>query len=336
MSEVYEPPFRITDEIMNTVIEIGELVGRLSVDPKLSLTPKLRKETRIRSIYSSMAIEQNTLSLSQVTDVIEGRRVMGPPDDIQEVKNALDAYRQMNSLDPCSLDDMKAAHKLMMRGLIDEAGTFRTGNVGVFSDGQLIHKGAPPELVPELMEQLFDWLRNASAHPLIKSCVFHYEFENIHPFMDGNGRMGRFWQTLILQRWQPALAWLPVESLIHERQGEYYAALNQADRHNDATVFITFMLRLISDALRDICNRQLRDVANNVVNDVVDLAADRNAASVLAILRERPKAPARELAQMVGLSARQVQRILAALQAEGKLTRHGTPRSGYWEVTDEQ
>ena len=138
MSEVYEPPFRITDEIMNTVIEIGELVGRLSVDPKLSLTPKLRKETRIRSIYSSLAIEQNTLSLSQVTDVIEGRRVMGPPDDIQEVKNALDAYRQMNSLDPCSLDDMKAAHKLMMRGLIDEAGTFRTGNVGVFSDAAMV------------------------------------------------------------------------------------------------------------------------------------------------------------------------------------------------------
>ena len=138
MSEVYEPPFRITDEIMNTVIEIGELVGRLSVDPKLSLTPKLRKETRIRSIYSSLAIEQNTLSLSQVTDVIEGRRVMGPPDDIQEVKNALDAYRQMNSLDPCSLDDMKAAHKLMMRGLVDEAGTFRTGNVGVFSDAAMV------------------------------------------------------------------------------------------------------------------------------------------------------------------------------------------------------
>ena len=331
MSEAYAPPFRMTEEIAYRMTEIGELVGRLSVDPTLSLTPKLRKETRIRSIYSSLAIEQNTLSLSQVTDVIEGRRVLGPPDDIQEVKNALEAYRQMEYLDPCSVDDLLSAHRLMMRGLIDEAGAFRKGQVGIFSDGQMIHKGAPPELVPGLMAQLLAWLRDAPAHPLIKSCVFHYEFENIHPFMDGNGRMGRFWQTLILQKWQPVMAWLPVESLIHERQGEYYATLSEADRHNDATGFIAFMLRLISEALRDICNRQLQDVVNDVANNVVD----QNAETLLMILRERPHASARELAPLVRLSARQVQRTLAALQAEGRLIRHGSPRGGYWEVSGE-
>ncbi len=329
MSDVYAPPFRITDEMTNLVIEIGELVGRLSVDPSLSLTPRLRKETRIRSIYSSLAIEQNTLSLDQVADVIEGRRVLGPPEDIQEVKNALDAYRHMDTLDPCALDDLLAAHRMMMRGLIDEAGTFRTGNVGVFSNGQMIHKGAPPELVPQLISQLLGWLKNTPTHPLIKSCVFHYEFEFIHPFADGNGRVGRFWQTLILQRWKPALAWLPVETLIHEHQGEYYDTLNQANRHNDATEFVVFMLRLISKALRDICNRQLQHVGINVgIND------GHPAETILMIIREQPKATAGSLSELTHLSKRQVERILAALRQQGRLVRHGATKSGYWEVVD--
>ena len=331
LNDAYEPPFHMTDEITNLVIEIGELVGRLSVDPTLSLTPKLRKETRIRSIYSSLAIEQNTLSLDQVTDVIEGRRVLGPPDDIQEVKNALNVYRQMNSMDPCSMEDLKEAHRLMMQGLIDEAGTFRSGNVGVFSNGQMIHKGAPPELVPILMEQLLRWLRNAPAHPLIKSCVFHYEFEIIHPFADGNGRIGRFWQTLILQQWQPLLAWIPVESLIHERQGDYYSALNHAGQHNDATVFIAFILHLISEALRDICNHQLSHVGRN---DGINVGINNKnpAETVLMILKEQPHATARGLSGMTHLSSRQIERILSSLKQNGRIIRHGANKGGYWEV----
>ncbi len=332
VSDVYTPPFHMTDEIINLMIEVGELVGRLSVDPTLSLTPKLRKETQIRSIYSSLAIEQNTLSLNQVTDVIEGRRVLGPPDDIQEVKNALDVYRNMNAFDPCSMDDLKKAHWMMMQGLITEAGVFRSGNVGIYSDGRLIHKGAPAEIVPEIMARLFDWMKSSPMHPLIKSCVFHYEFEYIHPFMDGNGRTGRFWQTLILQKWQPALAWLPVETLIHERQGDYYSSLNQADQRNDSTIFVTFILQLISEALRDICNRQLRHVG---INGGINVGTNDThpAETVLMILKAQPNATARRLAELTHLSSRQIERILSSLKQNGQIIRHGANKGGYWEVT---
>ena len=333
MSETYAPPFRITDGITNLIYEIGVLLTRLSIDPTLSLTPKLRKETRIRTIYSSLAIEQNTLSLDQVTDVIEGRLVLGPPDDIQEVKNALEAYRQIENFDPYSIDDLKTAHRLMMQGLIDEAGTFRSGNVGVFSDGQLIHKGAPPELVEQLVTQLLDWVKRSAAHPLIKSCVFHYEFECIHPFMDGNGRIGRLWQTVILQKWEPILAWLPVETLIHERQGEYYAALNESNRHNDGTVFVTFMLQLISETLRNTCNRQLLHVGINV-GDNVGINGGRSSNAILVILKDQPAITARKLAELTHLSPRQVERILASLKQSGRIVRHGSNKAGYWEVTD--
>ena len=335
MSDTYVPPFRITDEITNLIYEIGVLVTRLSIDPTLSMTPKLRKETRIRTIYSSLAIEQNTLSLDQVTDVIEGRRVLGPPDDIQEVKNALDAYRQIENFDPCSIDDLKTAHRLMMQGLIDEAGAFRSGNVGVFSDGQLMHKGAPPELAEQLVTQLMDWVKQSAAHPLIKSCVFHYEFECIHPFMDGNGRIGRLWQTVILQKWEPILSWLPVETLIHERQGEYYTALNESNQHNDATVFVTFMLQLIRETLRDICNRQLRHVGINVGTNV-GINNGRSSNAILVILKDQPAITARRLAELTHLSPRQVERILASLKQGGRIVRHGSNKAGYWEVTDKQ
>ena len=226
----YSPPFHMTDEITGLVIQIGELVGAVSVDAGLSPDPRLRRESRIRTIYSSLAIEQNTLSLDQVTDVIDGKRVLGPPKDIREVKNAYEAYERMELFDPCSMDDLLAAHRLMMRDLVTEAGRFRAGNVGVFREGQLIHAGTPAAYVPEVMAQLFAWLRESGLHPLIKSCVFHYEFEFIHPFADGNGRTGRFWQSLILQRWKPIFAWLPVETLIRERQEDYYAALNSLQR----------------------------------------------------------------------------------------------------------
>ena len=335
MSEAYTPPFRMTDEITSLVIEIGELVGRLSVDPTLSLTPRLRKEIRIRSIYSSLAIEQNTLSLDQVTDVIEGRRVLGPPDDILEVQNALEAYRRMGALKSCAMDDLLTAHRIMMQGLIAEAGAFRTGSVGVYSGGRLIHRGAPAEAVPEIMAALFDWMSRASTHPLIKSCLFHYELEFIHPFTDGNGRMGRFWQTLILQEWQPILAWLPVETLIHERQGDYYDALNRSNQQNDATAFVTFMLSLISQALRDICNRQLWHVGTNGgIN--VGTNDGHPAETILLILKKQPTATARRIAELTHLSTRQVERILAALKNSGRLVRHGANKGGFWEVPDDK
>ena len=329
----YSPPFRMTDEITGLVIEIGELVGAVSVDAGLSPDPRLRRETRIRTIYSSLAIEQNTLSLDQVTDVIDGKRVLGPPKDIREVKNAYEAYERMELFDPCSMDDLLAVHRLMMQDLVSEAGRFRAGNVGVFREGQLIHAGTPAAYVPEVMAQLFAWLRESGLHPLIKSCVFHYEFEFIHPFADGNGRTGRFWQSLILQRWKPIFAWLPVETLIRERQEEYYAALNAANSQGESTACVAFMLSVIRNALEELRQNQRLHVVNNGAENVVD-QREQNRRSLLAIVKQRPKSSAREIALLMNLSPRQIQRIMADLQADGKLIRHGSPRNGFWEAAD--
>ncbi len=333
MTDLYSPPFHMTDEITDLVIEIGELVGAVSVDAGLSTDPMLRRENRIRTVYSSLAIEQNTLSLDQVTDVIDGKRVLGPPKDIREVKNAYEAYERMELFDPCSMDDLLAAHRLMMQDLVTEAGRFRAGNVGVFREGQLIHAGTPAAYVPEVMAQLFAWLRESALHPLIKSCVFHYEFEFIHPFADGNGRTGRFWQSLILQRWKPIFAWLPVETLIRERQEEYYAALNAANGQGESTAFVAFMLSVIRDALEELRQNQRLHVVNNGAENVVD-QREQNRRSLLAIVKQRPKSSAREIALLMNLSPRQIQRIMADLQADGKLIRHGSPRNGFWEAAD--
>ena len=221
MGKNYQHPFTITEEITNLAIEIGEQVGTVSVYDFVQPDPTLRRESRIKSIHSSLAIEQNTLTLEQVSDVIDGKRVLGPPQDIREVKNAYEAYERVSSLDPYSVKNLLLAHKIMMEGLVKEAGTFRSKNVGVYAGTQLIHAGTPAAYVPELIDQLFSWLKQSGLHPLIKSCIFHYEFEFIHPFADGNGRTGRLWQSLILQKWKPFFAWLPVETLIHEQQEGY-------------------------------------------------------------------------------------------------------------------
>ncbi len=222
MTDTYTPPFTMTEEITNLVIEIGELVGVVVTYDTLQPNPKLRRESRIKSIHSSLAIEQNTLTLEQVTDVINGKTVLGPPQDIREVKNAYEAYERISELDPYSVKNLLLAHKIMMEGLVREAGRFRSGNVGVYAGKQLIHAGSPANYVPDLMKQLFDWMKKSKLHPLIKSCIFHYEFEYIHPFADGNGRTGRLWQSLILQRWKDFFAWMPIETLIYAKRAQCF------------------------------------------------------------------------------------------------------------------
>ena len=326
----YTPPFQMTDEITNLVAEVSELIGIVSVDERFTPNPQLRRQNRILSIYSSLAIEQNTLSLSQVTAVIEGKRVLGPPKDIQEVRNAFEAYEKLTALNPESIDDLLLAHRLMMKDLIPDAGCFRSGNVGVFRNGQLIHAGTPADYVPEVIRQLFDWLRATTLHPLIKAAIFHCEFEYIHPFSDGNGRTGRLWHSLILQQWRPILAWLPVENMVHEHQEEYYQALNIAQHNGETEGFVSFMLRLLKDLLVEIREGQAGNVVDDVVNNVVD-----HDGIILAVLKKKPKASAKEIAALANLSERQIQRILAGLKEEGRLIRHGSPRNGWWEIREE-
>ena len=329
MSETYRPPFQMTEEITNLIVEIGEYVGSITTYESMRQNPVLRRESRIRSIYSSLAIEQNTLSLDQVTDVIEGKRVLGPPQDIREVKNAYEAYEQVSSLDPYDVKNLLLAHKLLMDGLVKEAGSFRSGNVGVYAGDQLIHAGTPAKYVLDLMTQLMAWLKASKLHPLVKSCIFHYEFEFIHPFADGNGRTGRLWQSLILQNWKDIFAWLPVETLVHEHQEEYYDVLGCADKAGDSTEFVEFMLWMIRDALKEVSENQNRDVVVNVAINVVT-----NEDKVIALLRQDGKLTAKVLASSLGLTQRQIQRILANLKEANKIIRHGASKNGYWEVTD--
>ena len=248
-------PFEITNAMIDHVAEIAELVGRLTSTNQLSANPTLRRTNRIRTIHGSLAIEQNTLTLEQVTAVLNGKQVLAPPKDIAEVKNAYKIYERLEELDPYSVDDLLSAHSIMTRGLVDESGVFRSKPVGVVDqEGHVLHFGILPQYVPDLVMELLDWVKSSDVHMLIRSCVFHYEFELIHPFADGNGRVGRLWHTLLLSKWNPAFAWLPVESMIHARQPEYYAAINASNDAGESTEFIEFMLAAIKASLIDAIN----------------------------------------------------------------------------------
>ncbi|WP_028324413.1 Fic family protein [Desulfatirhabdium butyrativorans] len=245
----YQPPYSITAEILNQVAAISEAIGRLTVLTDQARALRLRRINRIRTIHGSLAIEGNTLSEAQITAILEGKRVIASPREVQEVKNALAAYDRFDTWQPSSETDLLEAHRILMSGLIDEAGVYRHGGIGVMAGQQVIHMAPPGDRVPQLMGDLFAWLAATDAHPLIASSVFHYEFEFIHPFADGNGRMGRLWQSLILARWNPLFADIPVESLIFEHQAEYYQAIQESTQKTDSAPFIAFMLRMILDTV---------------------------------------------------------------------------------------
>lgn len=247
-----KPPFKITEKILEYVSEITELSDKLTSINKLSSNPTLRRTNRIKTIQGSLAIEQNSLSIKQVTAVINGKQVLAPPKDIAEVKNAYEIYERLEELDPYSVEDLLTAHGVLTRELVAESGVFRSGQVGVVDNsGNILHFGTLPQYVPQLIEELLNWTKNNDTHPLITGCVFHYEFELIHPFADGNGRLGRLWHTLLLSKWKPLFAWLPVESIIHENQSDYYDAINTSNDEGESTVFIEFMLSVIKKALTE-------------------------------------------------------------------------------------
>jgi Fic family protein len=245
----YMPPYTITPEILNRVAAISEAIGRLAVLIDQARSLRLRRINRVRTIRGSLAIEGNTLSEAQITAILEGKRVIAPPREVQEVKNALAAYDRFDTWKLEAEKDMLEAHRILMSGLIDEAGLYRHGGVGVMAGRQVIHMAPPADRVPQLMADLFAWLAATDVHPLIASSVFHYEFEFIHPFADGNGRMGRLWQSLILARWNPLFADIPVESLIFEHQAQYYGAIQESTLQSDSAPFIAFMLRMILDTV---------------------------------------------------------------------------------------
>ena len=296
----------------------------------------LRRRNRILSIHASTAIEGNQLTLSQVADVINGKPVWGPPKDIKEVQNAWYAYNEMTGYDPWSVSDLLRAHAHLTDTLIGESGSFRSVGVAVVgSDGMPLHRGAPSVQVPALVGQLLDWGKDSPAHPLIKSSAVHYMLEYIHPFRDGNGRIGRLWQTLILSGWNPLFAWMPVETLVHHNQALYYKALQ--DSHTgavDCRPFIAFMLDAIANSLYKYIDVATETVADVSVNVPVNVPVNEISDKILILVRANPKATAQKMALALGVTDKTIKRHLKALREQGRIKRIGSDKTGHWEVIE--
>lgn len=313
------------------VERIVELLGRISAIEELSGRGlELRRSNRINSVHSSTAIEGNELTLAQVQDVADGQPVFAPPRAVKEVENALAAYDALESLDPWSVDDLLRAHGLLTAGLVAQSGEFRGVDVDIVNaDGDVLHTGSRHEKVPRLIAELLAWGKASADHPLVVSGAVHFLIEHIHPFRDGNGRLGRLWQTLILSQWWPVFAWMPIETLIRRRQQGYYEALqNSRVPEIDAAPFVDYMLEIITGSLVEYETRAMRsatDVGENVGENVGE--------ALLALLRADPTLSAAGIAARLGKTSRTIERHLTRLKAEGRLRREGSPRSGRWIVT---
>lgn len=307
----YKPPYTITPKITNLVAQISEAIGSYYAHENL----RLHRVNRIKTIHGTLAIEGNTLSTEQVTAVLEGKPVVAPINEVQEVRNALKAYELLDTLDPCKVDDLLKAHAKMEAGLIDEIGCFRKGGAGVVSGKTVIHYAPDAERVPFLVNDLFEWLRTTDEHPLIASCVFHYEFEFIHPFADGNGRTGRLWQTLILSRWRPIFKNLPIENIVYKYQKEYYKAIAVSGGKAGCTPFVEFVLGVIAETLTT------QETTRKTTQEIILEAIARN-----------PSITRAELAEVVGISPDGVKYHLQKLTKSGRLKRVGSTRRGEWVI----
>ena len=245
------PPYKITKKSLKLIVDISNLIGRYEGIHSPVPTPQLRKQNKIKTIYGTLAIEGNTLTIEQITAIIENKRVIGPKKDIIEVNNAIKAYQDLSLFNQHSLESLSKAHKIFMQSLVKDAGQIRTGNVGIFKAGKVSHVAPQPKMLPRLLKNLFEFFKKSDEHKIIKSCIFHYEFEFIHPFSDGNGRLGRFWQSVILYNYNNIFEYIPIESLIKENQRDYYKVLEQCDKEGESTTFIEFILEIIFRGLED-------------------------------------------------------------------------------------
>ncbi len=298
--EKYIPPYTITNEMLTKISNIMEKIGKLDNYTSLDKTPYLRKQTKINSIHSSLAIENNKLTVEQVKDVINGKTVIGPMKEIQEVKNAYKAYEMLNDINPYNIDELKKVHGIMTYLTVDESGEFRKGAEGVFDGDKCIFVCPPPEMVNKLMKDLFKWLNDNkdTIHPLILSSIFHYEFVFIHPFSDGNGRMSRLWQNAILNKWKNIFEYLPIESQIHKYQKEYYDAIMTCNTNGNSNVFIEFMLDMIEKTLDERLNSSLPIIDNENIN----------INKLLSIMKENTPMTANEIMDKLGVKSKETLR----------------------------
>ena len=334
----YKPPFTITNSILSHVASVSEKVGRITVMSNMENKPHLRKNNRIKSIHSSLKIEANSLSLSQVRDVINGKLVLGETKEIQEVKNAYNAYEKIAEIDPYSIEELKKFHGIMTKYIVEESGDFRSGEEGVFNGEECIFMAPPARFVPQLMNELFDWMKEVKdqMHPLILSSIFHYEFVFIHPFTDGNGRMARLWHTAILAKWNPIFEYIPIESQIEKFQDDYYDAIAKCHVEGESTVFIEFMLTQIDNTLAELLNQMTDSATDDAILDAdgANHGADHMEGRLLSGLKQNPYITQTDLAKELSLSRRTVQRIMKELMNDGKIKRVGSTRTGHWEIND--
>lgn len=307
----YQPPYTITSKITHLVAQISEAIGGYYAHENL----RLHRVNRIKTIQGTLAIEGNTLSTEQVTAVLEGKPVIAPMNEVQEVRNAIKAYELLDTLNPHKVEDLLKAHAVMEAGLIDEAGQFRKGGAGVVSGKTVIHYAPDAERIPYLIKDLFEWLNTTDEHPLIASCAFHYEFEFIHPFADGNGRTGRLWQTLILSRWRPIFKNLPIENIVYKYQKEYYKAIAVSGGTEGCTPFIEFILGVIAETLTT------QDATPKTTQELI-----------LDEIRKSPQVTRVELAAVIGITPDGVKYHLQKLTKAGVIRHVGATRSGEWVI----
>jgi Fic family protein len=339
-------PYTITEKAADYLAKIVETVTRLEFGTEFRRDIKLHRENRVRTIHSSLAIEGNTLSLDEVTAVIEGKMVAGKQAEIKEVKNAYEAYDRIMTFNPYDVNDFLKAHKLMTDGLLSESGKFRSGDVVVSDGDKVIHIGARPQFVPALMADLFGWARESNLHPVLKSAILHYEIETIHPFADGNGRMGRLWQTLLLAKWNAIFAWIPMESLVYEKKPQYYEAIQGARNANDSGVFIEFTLSALLEAIEAQVNHiDEKNPGSEVggegfgekfvenVNEFVEKFVENSTQkAIIRLMIEQPTISAKAISENIGMSSRGVQKSIDVLKKRGLVERVGSAKGGRWLV----
>lgn len=317
------PPYTITDKMLNYVSDIMKKIGEANYFESLNRYPELRRKSRIRSIHSSLAIENNQLSLFQVEDVINGKMVIGDQKDIQEVKNAYEAYEQIDNVNPYSVEDLKKIHGILTFLVEKDAGKFRNHGEAVYDGNVEIFMAPPHRLVPTLMDNLFNWMNEVkdTINPLILSSVFHYEFVFIHPFSDGNGRTARIWQTAILSHWEKAFTYLPIESMIKKSQNEYYKVIDNCNKAGNATEFIEFMLKMIDDTIDEITKTTTQETAQETTQE-----------KILKLIKSNPSITQTQMAKVLGITRDGVSYNIKQLKDNGIIERVGATKNGYWIV----
>jgi Fic family protein len=322
----YVPPYTISSKILSLVSDIVELISDIKHTSQALNTPILRKKNRAKSISSSLQIEGNTFTEDKVTAMIEGKRVLGTYKEIAEVECAINAYDHLEHYTYTKLDDLLLAHKLMMDDLLKHAGNFRTSNVGVGGKEGVVHVAPPYERVPSLMNELFEWMKHTNEHLLIVSCIFHYEFEFIHPFIDGNGRIGRLWQTVILKAYKDFFTYIPIESVVREHQQQYYEAIESSSSMGESTPFIEFMLKVILQTLK-----KYQQESSAINSEQSSVKTDE---LILIHIDTNPSITIKQLADKLNLTTRAIEKNIKKLKDKGILTRIGPNKGGLWKINE--